>query len=145
MALTLEGIKDVIDEALKPIKEDLASINSRLDKLQAIQTNSRARLRDRLVKVPLPTGGEPANFPPTLGALILGGSELLSGGAAASWNMDQSLQLILQYDPAYQTENETSSSDGRKRKSSRRCRLHLAHLIGVTVSQMQMGLMEAVL
>jgi hypothetical protein len=47
--------------------------------------------------------------------------------------------------PAYQTENETSSSDERKRKSSRRRRLHLAHLIGVTASQMQMGLMEAVL
>lgn len=67
-----------------------------------------------------------------MGALILGDSELVPVGAVASWNMDQSLQLILQYDPAYQTENETISYDERKRRSSRHRRLHLAHLIGVT-------------
>lgn len=87
----------------------------------------------------------PANYPATLGALIVGGSELIpEGDGVTAWNKEQSLQLILQYDPGYETENENGTDEGR-RKSSRRRRLHLAKLIGVTPAQVQSGLMEAML
>lgn len=104
-----------------------------------------ARLGDRLAKVPLADGSEPSIFPLTLGALIVGGSELSPGGEGVSgWNKEMSLRLITQYDAGYETDNENGTEEN-KAKSSRRRRLHLAKLIGVTPGQIQVGLVEAML
>mmetsp|Transcript_16241 Transcript_16241/g.40407 ORF Transcript_16241/g.40407 Transcript_16241/m.40407 type:complete len:150 (-) Transcript_16241:708-1157(-) len=145
--LTIEDRLDSIINSLAELKHDVAELKHDVGTLTALQRNSCARLADRLVKVPLPDGSMPDQFPPTLGALIVGGSELTPGGDnTPGWNKQMSLALIRKYDPAYDTDGDDSDPDtDNKRRSSRRRRLHLARLIGVTPAQMQAGLMEAVL
>lgn len=89
--------------------------------------------------VPLDNGTLPTIFPASMGALIVGGSELVPGSAGvhvAGWNRGKSLQLIREYEPNYQTDGESGTNEV-KRKSSRRRRLYLAKLIGLTPTQMQ--------
>jgi len=108
---------------------------------QAIETaraaNARAGMSDMLVQVPLPSGNLPTGaFPTTLGILVVGGSELQVGYSQVSeWSREKSIDLIQQYDSGYLTEVEDSGRN-KEARSSRRRRLHLAKLLGVTPGQM---------
>lgn len=80
---------------------------------------------------------EPPLFPPNVASLVVSGSETPPGTHARnSWNSTKSLQLIQFYDPGYHS--DTPSGEGH----SRRRRLTLARLIGVTRHQLKTALVE---
>jgi hypothetical protein len=133
-----EEMKVDMKALLRPLSDSLLSLKATLDIEIARAANSRASMSDALVKLPLSDGRFPVDFPASLGVLVVVGSELEVGGEAnvSSWSAKRSLDLIKQYDSAYETDAEGTADERRVARSSRRRRLHLAKLIGVTPSQM---------
>lgn len=101
--------------------------------------NSRAGFSDTLTPVPLPNGNAPTSFPTTLAHLVVGGSEFAPQTTnVSSWSREDSLKTILLYEPDYESEAEGAGIGpvDKNARSSRRRRLYLARLIGVTTGQM---------
>jgi hypothetical protein len=159
MAVTLQDIESALQAQTEILTKRLDLVRGELlKKLGDLElelkiersraANSRARRTDKIVPVPLPDGRTPAIFPETVGQLVVGGSELAAGSTeVAKWNANMSLQMILQYEPGYESDTEAAgtSDDIKKARSSRRRRLHVARLAGITPSQMVLVAQESIL
>lgn len=129
---------DGIDNRLDGIDNQLGNLNGKINNL-TIQVkilakkseNSVKGRSDELAVVPKDDGTDPvAAYPTSLEQLLVAGNELLPNGATNYWNKERSLALIREYDPGYETDNADEPF------SSRRRRLHLAKLLGITTSQL---------
>ena len=153
MTLTNEDIitlRTIITEALVPVTSRLNGLEARLErvetKLNGLETNLRVidmKLRnstngrnDKLSKVPKADGSLPScEYPGSINNLIVSGNELLPGGVEKNnWNKAKSLNLILEYEPDYKSDAEGSDSEDSSR--SRKRRLKVAKLIGITSAQL---------
>ena len=151
-AITISDIKNLLQEALqealKPIIDRLDkidtrldSMDTRLDSMEVVQrvssakiSNSMRRARDRLDIVPLNNGTLPTttvDYPHSFEELIVAGNEMLPlSGSNNPWNSTKSLALIRLYDPAYETDDDSSEVSARRR------RLEVARHIGITGPQL---------
>ena len=140
-AITISDLKDLLQEALQPINDRLDIIDARLDRLEVMQrvssakiSNSMRRARDRLDIVPLNNGTLPTttvDYPHSFEELIVAGNEMLPlSGLNNPWNSTKSLALIRLYDPAYETDDDSSEVSARRR------RLEVARHIGITGPQL---------
>jgi len=101
-------------------------------RINAAKTSNASKTSDEpLVPVPLPNGELPRNDYPTIAELIVSGNEKLPCGVSNDWNAQKSLKLIREYDPTYETDDETASD-----VTSRRRRLKLAQHLGLTPAQL---------
>lgn len=166
--ISIEEIRQLLEEALKPIKGDLAvlsatvnslsttvdglcatvdSISNKLDKtmvkvniLVVKQQNSAATRSDRLQMVPRPDGSTPTvDFPETIQQLLVAGNENLPDGQRNTWNRKKSKALLQQYEDASESESETD--DNEYSSKSRARRLKLARHLGVTNAQLNFAQM----
>ena len=147
-AITISDIKNLLQEALKPVIDRLDkidtrldSMDTRLDSMEVVQrvssakiSNSMRRARDRLDIVPLNNGTLPTttvDYPHSFEELIVAGNEMLPlSGSNNPWNSTKSLALIRLYDPAYETDDDSSEVSARRR------RLEVARHIGITGPQL---------
>ncbi|KAG2423832.1 hypothetical protein HXX76_014992 [Chlamydomonas incerta] len=161
--ITIEQIKQLLEDALKPVKDELAVISSKfaalstkvedlsttvedistkLDKtmitvdiLDAKQQNAAAARSDRLQLVPRPDGAMPTvDFPESLQQLLVAGNEPLPGGQRNTWNKSKTKALLRQYGDASETDDETDGDEFSSRSQAQR--LKLARLLGVTSTQL---------
>ena len=154
-AITISDLKVLLQETLKPINDRLDAIDARLDRmdtrlgsmdtqldrLEVMQrvssakiSNSMRRARDRLDIVPLSNGTLPnttVDYPHSFEELIVAENEMLPlSGLNNPWNSTKSLALIRLYDPAYETDDDSSEASARRR------RLEVARHIGITGPQL---------
>jgi hypothetical protein len=99
-------------------------------------TNSTKGRDDELEIVPLANGHLPESSMPTIAKLLVAGNEKLPNGAVNDWNAKKSLKLIREYDPAYETDDESAETT-----TSRKRRLKIAQCLGLTGPQLSMGAM----
>ena len=87
-----------------------------------------------LKKVPLPDGSFPVNeCPPSILNLLVAENESLPNNKGTNiWNAEKSLDLIKEYDPGYEIDGDASNF-------SRKRRLKLAMLLGVTSTQLNIA------
>lgn len=109
--LTREIMEELLDTAfdkkLDPILRRLDCMEALQARMEVLQANSCAELHDALVPVPLREGTMPNKFPPTLGSLLVGGSELaVSTKQVSNWSRDDSLDVIREYDSGYVSAKE---------------------------------------
>ena len=131
---------DAISGDVAAISGDVTAISERLNDLQndfsVVATkahNAACSKDDTLKKVPLSDGSFPVNdCPQSVLNLIVAGNESLPNGEVNNWNARKSLDLIKEYEPGYETD-ENAPNLSRKR------RLKLAMLLGVTSTQLNIA------
>jgi hypothetical protein len=157
MAITLDALREVINESLAPFVHSIITrldrmderfdrVEERLDRmdgqfaiLSAKQMNSTGTRKSKIQpvgKIVCDEHGKPTFTPfdtkiclPTaMGDLITAGNEKGSG-EKNSWNAKKSLQLIQWYDPTYESDDDTEST-------SRRRRATVAAYLGITATQL---------
>ena len=129
-----------IEPRLDAISGDVAAISERLNDLHndfsVVATkahNAACSKDDTLKKVPLSDGSFPVNdCPQSVLNLLVAGNESLPNGQGNNWNARKSLDLIKEYEPGYETD-ENAPNLSRKR------RLKLAMLLGVTSTQLNIA------
>ncbi|GLC62271.1 hypothetical protein PLESTB_001864600 [Pleodorina starrii] len=146
--ISTEQLKQVLDAALMPIFAKLGELNDKVSKLDdkvndltvgvkilsAKQHNSSVSRADRLVKVPLANGAEPAqDYPESILHLLVAGNETLPNGTVNNWNKHKSQALLRQY--AEDSGDESNTEDEYSSRSRAR-RLRLARCLGITQAQL---------
>lgn len=130
----LDGIDDRLDgmdQRLNDCNVSVDELNVQVRVLAKKSENSVKGLSDALAIVPTRNGTNPVStYPTSLAQLLVPGNELLPDGSKNTWNIQMSLELIREYDEGYETDNNDEAT------SSRRRRLHLAKLLGITTSQL---------
>ena len=122
------------------LKADVAGLRTDVERLTRDVTridcryiNSTLGRDDPLQRVPLPDGTLPiGEYPSSLAALLVAGNESLPNGQPNTWNARKSRDLLIQYDPNYETDDDIEEVSTR----SRNRRLRLARVIGVTRAQL---------
>lgn len=145
---SIEDIRALLDERLKPIEDRLDNLTTRLDNLttgldnlaaivkvvSAKQQNSLSTRQDALVKVPLDNGQAPVgDFPCNLCELLVAGNEKLPNGQVNTWNRKKSKQLLQQYGDQG---SDSSQDEDEHAPRSRELRLSLARRLGITTAQL---------
>ena len=131
---------NAVEQRLDAISGDVAAISERLNDLHndfsVVATkahNAACSKDDTLRKVPLSDGSFPVNdCPQSVLNMLVAGNESLPNGQGNNWNARKSLDLIREYEPGYETD-ENASNLSRKR------RLKLAMLLGVTSTQLNIA------
>jgi hypothetical protein len=137
----ISGDVAAITERVGAISGDMAATTERLNLLHnefsvvaAKAHNAACSKEDTLKKVPLSDGTVPlSESPQTILNLLVAGKEKLPNGQENIWNSKKSLELIREYDPGYETDEGTNGIFSRKR------RLKLAMLLGVTSTQLNIA------
>ncbi|PNW71284.1 hypothetical protein CHLRE_16g647750v5 [Chlamydomonas reinhardtii] len=166
--ISIEQFKQLLEDALKPIKDEVAGLSTKVDvlstKVAAISTklddvstkldktmvkvdilvvkqqNSAATRSDRLQVVPRPDGSMPTvDFPESILQLLVAGNESLPDGSRNTWNKSKSKSLLRQYEDASESESETD--DNEYSSKSRARRLKLARLLGISNTQLNFAQM----
>ncbi|EFJ44257.1 hypothetical protein VOLCADRAFT_95491 [Volvox carteri f. nagariensis] len=152
--ISIEQIKQLLDDDLKPIKDELADLSTKVDDLStkvdktmtkvdilvAKQQNSTATRSDRLQVVPRSDGSMPTvDFPESILQLLVADNESLPDGQRNTWNRSKSKVLLRQYEDANESESDTD--DNEQSSKSRAQRLKLARLLGITNAQLNFAQM----
>ncbi|GLC61798.1 hypothetical protein PLESTB_001804300 [Pleodorina starrii] len=117
-SVTIEQVRDVLSEALAPIRADLKMLSCK--------------------KVPLRNGSLPTGeYPRTIMELTVAGNDALPDGSNNPWNKARTINLLRQYDEEYEEDsgNESGDEDEQSPKSRTR-RLRLARCLGITPAQL---------
>ena len=168
MELLIKVITEVVDKTIKPlidrldkkIDDRLDKIDDRLDKignrfdaleltvsvignnvkyLSATTRNALIGANDPIVIVPLPNGDNPkSKYPATIYSLVVADNETLPDGSQNTWNAINSLNLIKEYDPGYETDIMSDNTTVLE-TSSRKRRLKLMKCLGITAYQINIA------
>lgn len=115
------------------LRTDFGRLATDVTRIDLRYTNSTLGRDDALQRVPLPDGTLPlGEYPVSLAALLVAGNESLPNGQLNTWNAKKSRDLLIQYDPNYETDGEVEELSTR----SRNRRLRLARVLGVTRAQL---------
>lgn len=115
------------------LKTNVARLTKDVTRIDLRYINSTLGRDDALQRVPLPDGTLPiGEYPASLATLLVAGNESLPNGQLNTWNVTKSRDLLRQYDPDYETDDDVEEGSTR----SRNRRLRLARVIGVTRAQL---------
>ena len=149
--ITLENLKQAINELLveilQPIQSSFDEIQSSIDDLkashdrsEALRLNSLLAGTDKLSVIPNVAGFKPdatIAYPSCLNCLLVSGDNLLPGTDEKNiWNKTKSKKLLAFYG-MFDDENEDSDTEDENTVSSRRLRIKLARVLGVSHAQIQ--------
>ena len=137
-AITAMGEKvTALDEKFTALDEKVTGLHN-LQKIAAAKAiNSQIGRSDRLVPVPCRDGEIPnVEFPETICHLLVSGNEQLPDGGNNTWNIRKSFALLAAFGD--QSDNDTDREDG---PTSRRKRLKVAKVLGVTKGQLNFAQM----
>ena len=144
--ITLAQLNAALNAALAPILTALGNmtltvtaLDEKVTALEHIQkiaaakaSNAQIGRSEPLVRVPCRSGDIPdVEFPPTICHLLVSGNEQLPDGGNNTWNIRKSFALLAAFGD--QSDNDTDREDG---PTSRRKRLKVAKVLGVTKAQL---------
>ena len=127
---------DGMDERFDAIDGRLMSLEIQGRVTAAKYENSTKHRGENLARVPKASGNLPTSDYPKIENLLVSGSEKLPDGTTNAWSASKSLDLIREYEEGYAT-------DGAKgdETRSRPRRLKVAQILGVTVAQLNFGIL----
>ena len=149
--ITLENLKqaisDLLVEVLQPIQSSIDEIQSSIDDLkashdrsEALRLNSLLAGTDKLSIVPNVAGFKPdasIAYPSCINCLLVSGDNLLPGtDEINTWNKAKTKNLLSFYGMANDDDEATDTED-KNTLSSRRLRIKLARVLGVSNAQIQ--------
>eukprot|EP00299_Pterocystis_sp_00344_P015904 c7958_g1_i2.p1 GENE.c7958_g1_i2~~c7958_g1_i2.p1 ORF type:complete len:193 (+),score=22.38 c7958_g1_i2:22-579(+) len=143
-AITLSTLFKLIKEERKQrdkehqeLKGLLQTMDANVKILMAKQANSVIARLDTITPVPRSDGTTPAvDFPVSLSQLLVGGSETVPDqrSGRADWSIAKSKALLEAYNEQFS--DAESDSEAKKEIKSRRLRLRVARVLGITTSQL---------
>ena len=130
---TMDNRFDTIEKRLDTLENGVDTLSHQFSQSNARFKNSRANPYDVLTPVCLDSGRLPTSeLPKCLAQLAVAGNETLPNGETHTWSCRRSRQLIREYDPAY----ETDEDDNEQGHNSLKRRMILASHLGITTSQL---------
>ena len=126
-------------EEVTTLREEVTTMREEVTTLQHLQDITAAKAANALigrtepiVRVPCRDGNIPdVEFPPTICHLLVSGNEQLPDGGNNTWNRLKSSALLAAFGD--DSDNDTDTEDGL---TSRRKRLKVAKVLGVTKAQL---------
>ena len=136
---TLDGKVTALDGKVTALDKKVTALDEKVMALQFLQNNAAAKAfngqigrSEPLVRVPCRDGDIPdVEFPPTICHLLVSGNEQLPDGGNNTWNIRKSTALLAAFGD--ESDNDTDREDG---PTSRRKRLKVAKVLGVTKAQL---------
>ena len=140
-ALTIDAVKQAINDAIKPLVEKVDKVVEKVDKiipilgaLEVKERNSSAGRDEPLEWPPNRETGTPYDpqEPININCLLVAGNEMLPNGQPNSWNRTKSKAAL-----SYYGEGGDSDSEGSEYSATSRARrLRVARVLGISRAQL---------